>query len=477
VLPGISVAVQALRSADCAERIKLLPRPPDHETLFKDPAAGVGVEDGGTPDIDAMTLAQVNAALGDPARFSAALLARRAELTAGAAGEATSARAAFELALAKLDVEKASAAELEAVAALKRDWEAASKTAGGQGGQPAYAAPTGPAGDKQSGDAPKVASTDVASLAAALAEVVRALPSVVSSAIAAANKITIDNDDDDAGGRAGRGSSAAKRRKIMIDPDGKTGLSAYMQTSIISSRLRKLLNEGSVDVSLVVVAEGVNGFAGPSGASSKKALYRQAPGSASDGKMELIAVEDEVKDTLAPEIRLQAFFHLIEAIDEIHPDIGINDYRAVIMSLMTKYKAPLVWTYDHQARFAMASQLRDNIANPTERALLPRMSLDDELFRTVFNGVAAIRCAFCSSKTHWSCEHSAKTAEREKEKATATMPTKAPNPHGACCAYNDVFRNGTARSGKYRKGCTMAQCPYDPVCFKCGGSHTVSVCP
>ena len=470
----LAAVAQELRSANCAQRLKLLPRPPDHETLFKDPAAGDGDENGDTTDIDAMTLSQVNAALGDPAQFSAALVARRAELTAAAAGQAEPARTAFELALAALDIKNASAAELEAVSALKRDWEAASKAAAGQGGP---TTPTSPAGSKKPDDAPKAAPTDVATMAATLTEMVRSLPAVVASAIAAANKITIDHDDDEADDGTGRGSNAAKRRKTMVDSDGKTGLSAYLQLSIISPRLRKLVKDGNVDVSLVIVAEGVNGFAGPGGASSKKGLYRPALGSASGGKMELIAMEDEIKDTMAPETRLQAFFELVDAIDEIHPDIGINEYKKVILSLLTKYKAPLVWQYDHQARFAMASQLRDNIANPTERALLPRMSLDDELFKTVFNGVAAIRCAFCSSKTHWSCEHSAKAAEWEKEKSTAIMPPTAPNPHSACCAYNDVFRNGTARSGKFRKGCTAKLCPYDHICFKCGGAHTVTDCP
>ena len=45
------------------------------------------------------------------------------------------------------------------------------------------------------------------------------------------------------------------------------------------------------------------------------------------------------------------------------------------------------------------------------------MTLDDGMFKTVFNGIAAIRCVFCSSKSHWSGEHTAKAAEFEKKKA------------------------------------------------------------
>ena len=48
------------------------------------------------------------------------------------------ARTAFELALAALDTKNASVAELEAVSALKRDWEAASKAAAGRRGAGSY---------------------------------------------------------------------------------------------------------------------------------------------------------------------------------------------------------------------------------------------------------------------------------------------------------------------------------------------------
>ena len=462
----LTVTAQALRAADCDEQVKLLPRLTAHETLFQGPAvSGKGTDDDPT-DVDSMSLPQVNAALKDPARFSAALLARRAALTKeGSTDRVDTARADFEKALEALDVDKASSKELEIVSKLKMKLQEAIEAANSQ----EKSSPSG------SGTAPATDSS-VATMAAAMVEMVKGMPKIVASAIAAASATTID-DEDDVQGKPGGGNGAAKRRKIMIESDGRTGLSTYMQSSIISPRLRKSLIEGSVDVDLVTVAEGLNGFSGSNGTGSKKGFFQQASTSAADGKMELIAVESDIKDTLAPAIRLQAFFHLIEAIEVLDPDIGIGEYRKVIMSLMVKYDAPAVWTYDRQARFAMANQLRDNVANPTERDFIPRMTLDDSMFKTVFNGIAAIRCVFCSSKSHWSGEHTAKAAELEKKKAPTDSSSAAPNPHGACTSWNDVFRTGVARTGKFRKGCTMKICPYEHRCFKCGGRHTVSNCP
>ena len=471
----LAAVAQERRAASCAEAIKLLPRLAEHGTLFKGPAPSSGGESSGTPEIGFMTLAQVNAALAVPAQFSAALVTRRDELTKEATGQGAAAKDAFEKALAALDIAKASTEELEALVSLKKTWEEESGAATGQ----EHAEPDAPAGGKGSTTAQKGANQDVAAMAKAMMAMVQEMPTIMATAIAAASAITIDDKEDD--GDGGVGGSAAKRRKTesgLIGADGRTGLSTYMQASIISPRLRKSLIEGGVDVTLVLVAEGLNGYAGPSGASSKAGYYRADSSAAADGKMELVAVEADIKDTLAPQVRLQAFFHLINAIDEIHPDIGIFEYKDVIMSLMVKYDMALVWTYDRQARFAMANQLRDNFAFPGQRALLPRMALDDILFKTVFNGVEAIRCVFCSSKTHWSCEHSTKTAESEKKTTAAAGKTGSnpPNPHGSCYWYNDLFKNGGRRTGKLKLGCKMSNCPHAHRCFKCGGDHTISMC-
>ena len=466
----LAAVAQERRVASCAEAIKLLPRLAEHGTLFKGPAPSSGVESSETPEIDSMTLAQVNAALVVPAQFSAALVKRRDELTKEAAGQGAAAKDAFEKALAALDIAKASTGELEALVSLKKRWEEESGAATGQD----HAGPDAPAGGKG-------ANQDDAAMAMAKAvmTMVQSMPAMMATALAAASTITVDDKEDDGGG--GAGGSAAKRRKTesgLIRADGRTGLSAYVQASIMSPRLRKSLIEGGVDVALVLVAEGLNGYAGPSGASSKAGYYRADSSAAADGKMELVAVEADIKDTLAPQVRLQAFFHLINAVDEIHPDIGIFEYRDVIMSLMVKYDTALVWTYDRQARFAMANQLRDNFAFPGQRALLPCMALDDTLFKTVFNGVEAIRCVFCSSKTHWSCEHSTKTAESEKKTTAAASKTGSnpPNPHGTCYWYNDLFKNGGHRTGKLKLGCKMSNCPNAHRCFRCGGDHTISKC-
>ena len=348
----------------------------------------------------------------------------------------------------------------------------------------------------------------------ALASIPDLVTKAVSSAMAAAEPVTVDDDDDggtgsssgaanggnipghthssggNAGSTRGSGSNVGSRHFDIGTGNGTgtdngsaanqlTGLSAFHRLPTLSPEIQGRIRKGELDIGLVEVAKSMARFKGSTG--SGNATDRDITGAIDDdGKVswDTAARELPSDSILTKPMQEHAFTTLCRIIHACWPKLAMSEFETNVTVLRRDYAStrPDGWRIYAAEALAMASGILQSFDQAGVRRTPDLMTIDTELKNRVFDGAIAARCNLCGSSQHWTAQHGAKKAKTGRaERAPKDTKTKTAGDKSICGHFNGFYPSGSKIPGD--KGCSKGRdCDRKHICQKSGGPHPASSC-